>query len=110
MGFCVVDWGGKDLGLESVRRGIWWWLRGLGALCAPRGWDYYSRAAPAPPAGRRIDAAFCGSAFVTGYAGDASEFESFGDHDVLRKPFTLNALEQAIRRCGDARAPERIAS
>ena len=48
--------------------------------------------------------------FVTGYAGDASEFESFGDHDVLRKPFTLNALEQAIRRCGDAPAPERIAS
>ena len=48
--------------------------------------------------------------FVTGYAGDASEFESFGDHDVLRKPFTLSALEQAIRRCGDARAPERVAS
>jgi CheY-like chemotaxis protein len=48
--------------------------------------------------------------FVTGYAGDASEFESFGDHDVLRKPFTLSALEQAIRRCGDARAPERVGS
>jgi signal transduction histidine kinase/ActR/RegA family two-component response regulator len=42
--------------------------------------------------------------FVTGYAGDASEVASFGDHDVLRKPFTLSALDQAIRRCGDARA------
>lgn len=44
--------------------------------------------------------------FVTGYAGDASEVASFGDHDVLRKPFTLTALDQAIRRCGDARAVE----
>ena len=50
--------------------------------------------------------------FVTGYAGDASEVESFGDHDVLRKPFTLTALDQAIRRRGDARAAEgqRLAS
>ena len=37
--------------------------------------------------------------FVTGYAGDASELAAFGDHDVLRKPFTLTALDQAIRRC-----------
>lgn len=44
--------------------------------------------------------------FVTGYAGDASEIASFGDHDVLRKPFTLTALDQAIRRCGDARPAE----
>ena len=44
--------------------------------------------------------------FVTGYAGDAGEVASFGDHDVLRKPFTLTALDQAIRRCGDARAIE----
>ncbi len=44
--------------------------------------------------------------FVTGYSGDASEIASFGDHDVLRKPFTLNALDQAIRRCGDARQTE----
>jgi CheY-like chemotaxis protein len=36
--------------------------------------------------------------FVTGYAGDASEDAAFGDHDVLRKPFTLTALDQAIRR------------
>ncbi|MEI4505553.1 MULTISPECIES: ATP-binding protein [unclassified Sphingopyxis] len=50
--------------------------------------------------------------FVTGYAGDASEDASFGDHDVLRKPFTLTALDQAIRRRGDARAAEgqRLAS
>ncbi len=50
--------------------------------------------------------------FVTGYAGDASEIASFGDHDVLRKPFTLTALDQAIRRCGDTRPPEgqRLAS
>src|SRR3546814_3253852 len=36
--------------------------------------------------------------FVTGFSGDASEIASFGDHDVLRKPFTLAALDQAIRR------------
>ena len=50
--------------------------------------------------------------FVTGYSGDASEIASFGDHDVLRKPFTLTALDQAIRRCGDARPGEgqRLAS
>ena len=47
--------------------------------------------------------------FVTGYAGDASEIASFGDHDVLRKPFTLAALDQAIHRCGDARADMRVA-
>jgi CheY-like chemotaxis protein len=44
--------------------------------------------------------------FVTGYSGDASEIASFGDHDVLRKPFTLTALDLAIRRCGDARPAE----
>ncbi|MDZ3830208.1 MAG: ATP-binding protein [Sphingopyxis sp.] len=43
--------------------------------------------------------------FVTGYAGDASEIASFGDHDVLRKPFTLAALDQAIQRSADAHAP-----
>ncbi|MGV3730273.1 MAG: ATP-binding protein [Sphingopyxis sp.] len=49
--------------------------------------------------------------FVTGYAGDAGEIASFGDHDVLRKPFTLSALDQAIRRCGEARADgQRLAS
>lgn len=50
--------------------------------------------------------------FVTGYAGDASEDAAFGDHDVLRKPFTLSALDQAIRRSGEARPSEgqRLAS
>lgn len=45
--------------------------------------------------------------FVTGYSGDAGETASFGDHDVLRKPFTLNALDQAIRRSGEARSREK---
>ena len=49
--------------------------------------------------------------FVTGYAGDASEDAAFGDHDVLRKPFTLSALDQAIRRRGEARPEgQRLAS
>ncbi|WP_282948686.1 MULTISPECIES: ATP-binding protein [unclassified Sphingopyxis] len=49
--------------------------------------------------------------FVTGYAGDAGEVEAFGDHDVLRKPFTLVALDRAIRRCGDGRPEgQRLAS
>jgi hypothetical protein len=33
--------------------------------------------------------------YVTGYAGDASE-AAFGGHHVLRKPFTIAALERAI--------------
>ena len=48
--------------------------------------------------------------FVTGYAGDASEIESFGDHDVLRKPFTLAALDQAIQRRGYRNEAQRLAS
>ncbi|MBA3942447.1 MAG: hybrid sensor histidine kinase/response regulator, partial [Sphingopyxis sp.] len=48
--------------------------------------------------------------FVTGYAGDASEVESFGDHDVLRKPFTLAALDQAIQRRGYRPEGQRLAS
>lgn len=48
--------------------------------------------------------------FVTGYAGDASEIASFGDHDVLRKPFTLTQLEQAIRRSGEPRSAEKVAA
>ena len=42
MGFCVVDWGGKDLGTTRVSgfwersRGIWCLPGGLGALCARR--------------------------------------------------------------------------
>ena len=48
--------------------------------------------------------------FVTGFAGDASEVASFGDHDVLRKPFTLTQLEQAIRRSGEPRPAEKVAA
>lgn len=49
--------------------------------------------------------------FVTGFAGDASEDGAFGDHDVLRKPFTLTALDQAIRRSGEGRSEgQRLAS
>lgn len=48
--------------------------------------------------------------FVTGFAGDASEIASFGDHDVLRKPFTLTQLEQAIRRSVEPRTAEKIAA
>ncbi len=50
--------------------------------------------------------------FVTGFAGDAGDDASFGDHDVLRKPFTLTALDRAIRRSNQPRAAEdqRLAS
>jgi signal transduction histidine kinase/CheY-like chemotaxis protein len=34
--------------------------------------------------------------FVTGYAGEAGEAEGFADHELLRKPFTINALKAAI--------------
>jgi CheY-like chemotaxis protein len=34
--------------------------------------------------------------FVTGYAGEAGETEGFADHELLRKPFTINALQNAI--------------
>jgi signal transduction histidine kinase len=36
-----------------------------------------------------------GVLFVTGYAGEGEQ-DRFGDHPVLRKPFTLAALEQAL--------------
>ncbi len=49
--------------------------------------------------------------FVTGFAGEASASE-FGDHHVLRKPFTLTGLERAIARTIAERpvSPERIAA
>ena len=34
--------------------------------------------------------------FVTGYAGEAGGEAEFGGHNVLRKPFTLAALERAV--------------
>jgi signal transduction histidine kinase len=37
-----------------------------------------------------------GVLFVTGYAGEAGEAEGFADHELLRKPFTINALRISI--------------
>jgi len=34
--------------------------------------------------------------FVTGYAGDTNDSADFEGHDVLRKPYTLMALGQAL--------------
>jgi signal transduction histidine kinase len=34
--------------------------------------------------------------FVTGYAGEVEIADAFGGHDVLRKPFTMAALEAAV--------------
>ena len=42
--------------------------------------------------------------FVTGFAGEASTSE-FGDHEVLRKPFTLNGLERAVAAAMSADRP-----
>jgi CheY-like chemotaxis protein len=44
--------------------------------------------------------------YVTGYAGEAGGEAKFGGHHVLRKPFTIIALERAI---GDAMTASRIA-
>ncbi|HYZ48942.1 MAG TPA: ATP-binding protein, partial [Sphingomonas sp.] len=35
--------------------------------------------------------------FVTGYAGEIDEVAAFGGHDVLRKPFTIGALSNAVQ-------------
>ncbi|VVT14627.1 Kinase [Sphingomonas sp. EC-HK361] len=54
-----------------------------------------------------IDARHRGIAvlFVTGFAGEAGEAGLFGGHHVLRKPFTIAALERAIDQAmADARA------
>jgi CheY-like chemotaxis protein len=45
--------------------------------------------------------------YVTGYAGEAGGEAEFGGHNVLRKPFTINALERAI---GEAMAAPRPGS
>lgn len=37
-----------------------------------------------------------GVLFVTGYAGEAGEAGQFANHDLLRKPFTVSALEAAV--------------
>ncbi|WP_353203167.1 ATP-binding protein [Sphingomonas sp.] len=44
--------------------------------------------------------------FVTGYAGEAGGAAEFGGHHVLRKPFTLAALERAVAAAAaDAAGP-----
>ncbi len=50
-----------------------------------------------------------GVLFVTGFAGEVNASE-FGGRPVLRKPFTLLALEQAIADAAPDMAPERIAA
>ncbi|MDH7971349.1 ATP-binding protein [Sphingomonas sp. AR_OL41] len=49
--------------------------------------------------------------FVTGFAGDASE-AAFGGHAVLRKPFTIAALDRALGEAVAASraAPDRVAA
>jgi len=44
--------------------------------------------------------------FVTGYAGDVAAID-FGGHHVLRKPYTLAGLEQAIGEAMARKRPER---
>ncbi|WP_375402905.1 ATP-binding protein [uncultured Sphingomonas sp.] len=50
--------------------------------------------------------------YVTGYAGDAGGANEFGGHHVLRKPFTLLAIERAITAAMADRLthPEQIAA
>lgn len=52
-----------------------------------------------------------GVLFVTGYAGEANAAE-FGNHHLLRKPFTLAALERAVAETmnGNRLPPEQIAA
>ena len=37
-----------------------------------------------------------GILLVTGYVGEAADAERFAGHEVLRKPFTVNALSRAV--------------
>ncbi|MDF2493069.1 ATP-binding protein [Sphingomonas sp.] len=51
--------------------------------------------------------------FVTGYAGEASDAAMFGGHHVLRKPFTLAALERSLADAfsrGTAATADRMAA
>jgi DNA-binding NtrC family response regulator len=47
-----------------------------------------------------------GVLFVTGYAGEAGEAEGFTDHELLRKPFTINALRISIAAAMQRRVSE----
>lgn len=46
--------------------------------------------------------------FVTGYARDAIDGERFADHAILRKPFTVNALAQAVDAAAPAKPVETV--
>ena len=49
--------------------------------------------------------------YVTGYAGEAGGEVEFGGHNVLRKPFTISALERAIHAAMNApRAADTMAA
>jgi FixJ family two-component response regulator len=37
-----------------------------------------------------------GVIFVTGYVGEAGDAEELSGHDILRKPFTVSALAEAV--------------
>jgi len=51
-----------------------------------------------------------GLLFVTGYVGEAGEAESFKGSEVLRKPFTLRALAEALdAAAASMRSPQRAA-
>ena len=39
-----------------------------------------------------------GVIFVTGYAGDTADSAQFGGHIVLRKPYTINGMADALRQ------------
>jgi signal transduction histidine kinase len=48
--------------------------------------------------------------FVTGFAGDAAAGPDLGGRSVLRKPFTLVALERAVAEAAGGRPPEQISA
>ena len=44
--------------------------------------------------------------FVTGFARDAIDGEHFATHDILRKPFTIGALSEAVNRAAPSKLAE----
>ena len=44
--------------------------------------------------------------FVTGYVGEAGQSDDFAGHEVLRKPFTIAALGNAIAQAMDRQGPK----
>ena len=47
--------------------------------------------------------------FVTGYVGEAGDAGDLAGHDVLRKPFTVAALAEAVAARAGRDRPQRIA-